>query len=143
MRINLANHIDDKTGDINWELLADTITVGVRFLDNVLDVNIYPLAEIEQNCQNVRRVGLGVMGLGHCLIKLGLRYDNAEGRRKVDQIFNFIKKKSYEASTYIAVEKGHFLPLRQINFWNQDFVLPYLRERERKLKNMGLGIVLY
>ena len=63
----------------------------LSFLDDVLDVNIYPLKEIEKNCHNVRRIGLGIMGLGHALIKMGLRYDNTEGRKKVDQIFNYIK----------------------------------------------------
>lgn len=136
--INLVNHIDDKTEDINWELLADTITVGVRFLDNVLDVNIYPMAEIEQNCQNVRRIGLGVMGLGHCLIKLGLRYDNAEGRRKVDQIFNFIKKKSYEASTYIAVEKGPFPSFKADKFLESGFCSTLPKGTRAKIKEYGI-----
>ena len=74
--INLVSHINPETNEIDWDMLADTVTVGVRFLDDVLDVNIYPLPEIEKNCQNVRRIGLGIMGLGHCLIKMGYRYDN-------------------------------------------------------------------
>jgi len=109
--INLSNHIAyDSNGnpDFDWELLASTITTGVRFLDNVLDVNNYPLAEIEKNCREVRRIGLGVMGLGHALVKLGLPYNRAEGRKKVDKLFNFIKKISYETSTYISAEKGCF-----------------------------------
>ena len=95
--INLVSHIDPKTNKIDWDMLADTVTVGVRFLDNVLDVNNYPTKDIEHNCHNVRRIGLGVMGLGHCLIKMGYRYDNSEGRREVDKIFNYIKKRAYEA----------------------------------------------
>ena len=76
----MVSHINPETNEIDWDMLADTVTVGVRFLDDVLDVNIYPLPEIEKNCQNVRRIGLGIMGLGHCLIKMGYRYDNGEGR---------------------------------------------------------------
>ena len=106
--INLVSHIDPETNEIDWDMLADTVTVGVRFLDDVLDVNIYPLPEIEKNCQNVRRIGLGIMGLGHCLIKMGYRYDNTEGRKMVEKIMNYIKKRAYEASTYIAAEKGSF-----------------------------------
>mgnify|MGYP003627633184 CR=1 FL=1 len=134
--INLSRHLKD--GDINWALLADTVTLGVRFLDNVLDVNIYPLAEIEKNCHNVRRIGLGIMGLGHALIEMGLRYDNAEGRRKVDQIFNFIKKKAYEASTYIAVEKGSFPAFDEEKFLQSGFCETLNKATRAKIKEYGI-----
>ena len=134
--INLANHI--KGDDIDWDLLADSVTVGVRFLDNVLDVNIYPLKEIERNCHNVRRIGLGVMGLGHALIKLGLRYDNGDGRRKVDRIFNFIKKKAYEASTYIAVEKGSFPAFDANKFLESGFCQTLTKGIRGKIREYGI-----
>ncbi len=106
--INLSRHINEAGDDFDWDLLGDTVTMGVRFLDNVLDVNTYPLPEIEKNCQQVRRIGLGVLGLAHALVQIGIRYDRADGRRKVDQLFNFLKKRAYEASTYLAAEKGPF-----------------------------------
>ena len=77
---------------MNWDLLSDTVTVGVRFLDNVLDVNQYPL-KIEENCRKVRRIGLGVMGLGHALVKMGVRYGSDEGNEAVDKIKQFIKER--------------------------------------------------
>ena len=80
--INLSEMLLPDNSDINWDLLADTVILGVRFLDNVLDVNNYPTPEIEKNCHTVRRIGLGVMGLGHCLIKLGHKYNSADGRKK-------------------------------------------------------------
>ena len=104
--INLAQHISE--GEMDWDGLADSVRVGVRFLDNVLDVNHYPLKEIEDNCLKVRRIGLGIMGLGHSLILLGKRYGSAEGLKTIDKIMKFIKERAYEASTFLAVERGAF-----------------------------------
>ena len=136
--INLVEHIDPVTKEMNWDMLADTVTVGVRFLDDVLDVNIYPLAEIEKNCQTVRRIGLGIMGLGHALIKLGVRYDNADGRKKVEQIFNFIKKRAYEASTYLAAEKGSFPAFDADKFLESGFCQTLTKGIRAKIKEYGI-----
>ncbi len=136
--INLVEHIDPATGDMDWDMLADTVTVGVRFLDDVLDVNVYPLAEIEKNCQTVRRIGLGIMGLGHALIKLGVRYDNADGRKKVEQIFNFIKKRAYEASTYLAAEKGSFPAFEADKFLDSGFCKTLTKGTRAKIKEYGI-----
>ncbi len=102
----LPTHIID--GEMNWELLGDTITLAVRFLDNVIAINHYPIKEVEQQCQNVRRIGLGVMGLHDMLLRMGLKYDQPKALEFVDKLFAFIKKKSYESSIFLAVEKGQF-----------------------------------
>jgi len=93
-------------GDIDWKQLKETVHIAVRFLDNVLSVNNYPLPEIAENCENVRRIGLGVMGLHSMLMELGVKYD--EGIDLVDQLFNFIKEEAYYASVQLAKEKGSF-----------------------------------
>jgi ribonucleoside-diphosphate reductase alpha chain len=136
--INLVNHINSETNDIDWDSLADTVRLGVRFLDNVLDVNVYPLKKIEHNCQEVRRVGLGIMGLGHALIKLGLKYNNVEGRKKVDKIFNFIKKRAYEASTYLAAEKGPFPAFDADKFLDSGFCKTLTKGTRAKIKEYGI-----
>jgi len=136
--INLVNHIDSETNEIDWDSLADTVTLGVRFLDDVLDVNVYPLKQIEQNCQNVRRVGLGIMGLGHALIKLGLKYNNSEGRKMVDKIFNFIKKRAYEASTYLAAEKGSFPAFDADKFLESGFCKTLTKGTRAKIREYGI-----
>ena len=136
--INLSQMLLEDSSDINWDLLADTVILGVRFLDNVLDVNNYPTIEIEKNCHTVRRIGLGVMGLGHCLIKLGLKYNSAEGRKKVEQIFNFIKKGAYEASTYLAVERGPFPAFKSQEFLDSGFCKTLQKGLRKKIREYGI-----
>ncbi len=136
--INLASHILPDGSDFDWDKLADTSLVGVRFLDDVLDVNTYPTPEIEANCRQVRRIGLGVMGLGHSLIMLGLKYDSAEGRRKVEQLFNFLKKKSYEASTYLAVERGPFEAFDADKFLESGFCKTLTKSLRAKIREYGM-----
>jgi ribonucleoside-diphosphate reductase alpha chain len=136
--INLANHIREDGSDYDWDKLANTTLVGVRFLDDVLDVNTYPTKEIEANCQDVRRIGLGIMGLGHSLIQLGLKYNSAEGRRKVEQLFNFLKKKSYEASTYLAVERGPFARFDAEKFLQSGFCKTLNKGTRAKIREYGM-----
>jgi len=133
--INLANHISE--GEMNWESLADTVTVGVRFLDNVLDVNQYPLKEIEANCRKVRRIGLGIMGLGHALVRLGVEYGSEEGNAMVDEIMRFIKERSYEASTFLAVERGPFEAFTS-DFLKSGFVKTLPRRIKSNIKEHGI-----
>ena len=133
--VNLARHIED--GEMNWESLADTVTVGVRLLDNVLDVNQYPIKEIEINCQKVRRIGLGIMGLGHALVKMGYKYGSEEGNAQVDKIMKFIKERSYEASTFLAVERGPFEAYNE-NFLNSGFVKTLPRRIKQNIREHGV-----
>lgn len=93
-------------GEVDWQQLEDTIKIAVRFLDNVLTVNHYPLEKIKENCEQVRRIGLGVMGLHTMLLELGIKY--SKGFEFVDQLFAFIKKVAYNASIDLAIEKGAF-----------------------------------
>jgi len=82
----------DSLGSVNWEQLKETIHNSVRFLDNVLSVNEYPLSEIRDNCMNVRRIGLGITGLHDMLISVGLRYSSKSGLTFIDNLMNFIIK---------------------------------------------------
>jgi len=95
-------------GIFDWDALRDTIKIAVRFLDNVLSVNEYPLPEIRENNNSVRRLGLGIMGLHSALIQLGYRYSSDSAQAFVDTLMNFIKEESYKASIDLAIEKGPF-----------------------------------
>lgn len=95
-------------GAINFPKLGDTIRLAVRFLDNILSVNQFPLPEMKAKSESLRRIGLGTTGLADALAMLGLRYGSPEGNAVVNRIYRFISKAAYEASVLLAVEKGPF-----------------------------------
>lgn len=95
-------------GSVDWPALADTIRLGVRFLDNTLTVNHYPLPEMKEVSNQLRRIGLGVTGLADMLILAGLKYGSPEAIAFVDKLMKFIAKQAYEASIMISIEKGMF-----------------------------------
>ncbi len=135
-----------RDGDLDWDALRETIRLGVRFLDDVLSVNTYPMPEIQEKCSLLRRVGLGVMGLHHMLIELGLRYNSAKGLEFVDKLFKFIKNESYEASIDLAVEKGPFPGFDAEKFLRSAFVKtlkPSIRERIKAngIRNCALNTI--
>lgn len=124
-------------GKLDRRLLARTITTAVRFLDNVLDVTHYPLRAIEDVCKNVRRLGLGVMGLHDMLILLGMKYSSDEALEFIDSLLSFIKKKAYDASIDLAIEKGSFPALVRQKFVESGFCRGSLSDgrKERILAN--------
>lgn len=95
-------------GTIDWHLLASTIRSGVRFLDNVLSANHYPLDEMREKSQKLRRIGMGTTGLADLLAILGYKYGSESCNQFVDKLYRFISKQAYEASVFLAVEKGAF-----------------------------------
>lgn len=98
----------DGEGSINWPLMGEVIRTGVRFLDNILDVNIYPLQEQKDQALKERRIGLGVTGFSDFLTKLSIKYGSEEGNKMTDKLFRFIAKQAYEGSVFLAAEKGAF-----------------------------------
>lgn len=97
-----------KDGKMDMHTLANTVRTAVRFLDNVLTVNHYPLPEMKEKSNKLRRIGLGTTGLADTLALLGYRYGSEEGNKFIEQLFRFISKAAYEASVMLAVEKGAF-----------------------------------
>lgn len=134
----LPRFVDEEKKELDWDELKKTVTVGVRFLDNVLSVNTYPLPEIKDQCSNLRRIGLGVTGLHDMLLKLGLKYNSAAGLEFVDRVMEKVKHWSYEASTDLAEEKGAFPKFDPEKFVKSGFcktLKPSLRER---IKTKGM-----
>jgi ribonucleoside-diphosphate reductase alpha chain len=97
-----------ENGEINYAKLGDTIRLGVRFLDNALSVNHFPLIKMQDNAKNLRRIGLGTTALADTLALLGHRYGSEEGNKFIDKLYRFISKAAYEASVLLAIEKGAF-----------------------------------
>ncbi len=104
--INLAKMVKD--GSIDWEKLERTINIAVKFLDNVIDINEYPLSQTEDITRANRKIGLGVMGFADMLVQLGIPYDSLDALETGDRIMGFIQEKSHSASERLAGERGAF-----------------------------------
>ncbi len=94
--------------EIDWELLGYLVNLGVRFLDNTIDVNKYPVPEIEKMHKGNRKIGLGVMGWADMLIRLGIRYNSPEAFKLAGEMMSFIRKKARDASAELAGQRGAF-----------------------------------
>ncbi|MDI6857588.1 MAG: vitamin B12-dependent ribonucleotide reductase [Dehalococcoidia bacterium] len=116
--INLSKFVKRKRGaratdgtttlDVDWEALNETISVAVRFLDDVIDVNRYPVPQIEEMTKKTRKIGLGVMGWADLLFQLRIPYDSEEALRLGERMMAFIQEKADDASEELARERGVF-----------------------------------
>ena len=104
--INLARVVRDN--GIDWPLLANIVRLAIRFLDNVIEVNQYPLPQIEQVTLGNRKIGLGVMGFADFLIALGVPYDTEEAVGLADKVMGFIQEEAKKASLSLGQERGSF-----------------------------------
>ncbi|WP_319548075.1 adenosylcobalamin-dependent ribonucleoside-diphosphate reductase [Desulfogranum marinum] len=104
--INLGQFVVD--GKVNYKRLGKTVHLAVRFLDNVIDCNRFPIPEIAEMTQKTRKVGLGIMGLHDMLIQLKLPYGTEEGRTCSADVMSFIRKEAELASIRLAEIKGPF-----------------------------------
>jgi ribonucleoside-diphosphate reductase alpha chain len=120
----------------NWRKLETTIRNSVRLLDNVLDINHYPILETERVTKDSRRIGLGVLGLHDYLMKKEVRYGSEKSIYEIDRLFKFIRDTAYIASIDLAQEKGAFPKYSKTQYNMASFIrkLPaklrmYLKEK--------------
>ena len=109
--IVLDNHlVEVRPGkyEIDWSKLRESVHTSIRFLDNVIDMNNYPLKEIEEMSKGTRRVGLGIMGFARLLFKLEVPYDSEQGLDVARQLMKFIQDESVKASEHLAKERGPY-----------------------------------
>ncbi|MEW6288941.1 MAG: vitamin B12-dependent ribonucleotide reductase [Thermodesulfobacteriota bacterium] len=104
--INLANMVAD--GQVDYQKLGATVAKCVHFLDNVVDVNRYPLPEIEEKTKQNRKIGLGVMGFADMLLKLGIPYSSPEALDLAEKVMKYIDTSAYQASVHIGGQRGSF-----------------------------------
>ena len=151
----LHNYVLDpftKEATVDWELLKNTIFTSVRFLDNIIDKNNYPLPMFENYQKNMRTIGLGITGLGDMLVMLNLRYGSKESLEFVDKLMDFISYWTYQASIELAKEKGSF-PFFEADKYcesgylakkaNQDIVWNELKDQVRQygIRNARMVVI--
>jgi len=93
---------------LDWEMLNRRIDTGIRFLDNTITMSVHPLTATAQRVEKLRKVGLGVMGLAHLLVQLGIKYGSPVGNEVTRQVVSHVNRRSTEASHQLAAERGTF-----------------------------------
>jgi len=127
--INLAIMLKD--GAVDWDRLRRVTRTAVHFLDNVIDMNRYPLPAIEEMTRGNRKIGLGVMGWADLLVELGIPYDSDEAIRLGHELMGFIEEESIKASEELALDRGVF------SNWGESI----WKERGRRVRNATLTTI--
>ena len=107
--VNLETHVERKQDgryDVDWARLEQSVRTSVHLLDNVIDMNKYPIPEIEKCTKDNRKIGLGVMGFARMLFKLEIQYDSESGVEMGAKVMKFISDKGYEESMRMAEQRG-------------------------------------
>ncbi|HCZ05970.1 MAG: ribonucleoside-diphosphate reductase alpha chain [Thermotogota bacterium] len=111
-------------GTLDEEALAETAKKAVRFLDDVIEVNVFPLKKIDESVRGSRRLGLGIMGFADTLYMMNVPYNSPEARQFAADLMAFIALNAYESSALLAEEKGNF-PLFHLSRWNDSEFVPF------------------
>jgi ribonucleoside-diphosphate reductase alpha chain len=106
--LNLSKYAKDNKRDIDWDALSRDISIAVRFLDNAIDSNQYPVPQIERMHKGNRKIGLGVMGWADMLILLGIPYNHKKAFRLARDIMKFIQNTARQTSVELADTRGVF-----------------------------------
>ncbi|MDR2192655.1 MAG: vitamin B12-dependent ribonucleotide reductase [Endomicrobium sp.] len=112
--INLGHFVKD--GDVDWEKLEKTVKTAAHFLDNVIDMNNYPIQKIGEITRSNRKIGLGIMGWADMLLYMGIPYGSHDSLMLAEKVMSFIQTKSREMSEELALKRGAFPNFKQSVF---------------------------
>ena len=115
--VNVGHYVVN--GQVDWDAMRRDIALSTHFLDNIIDVNKYPLPEIDSLSKRIRRIGLGVMGFADMLVRLGIPYDSAEGVEMGRRVMEFLDVEGKKESERLANERGAF-PEWARSIWGPD-----------------------
>ena len=137
--VNLERFVDSNQ-NFMVEEFKSTVEIGTRFLDNVVDYNMdrHALDDQKLNATNDRRLGLGVLGLGDMLVRMGIKYDSEDALQTIDQIMTIFRDTSYETSIQLAKEKGQFPNFDWKGYNKSKFVKTLPKSIKEKIKNNGI-----
>lgn len=140
--MNLSAYVKNYTpaspGEFDFAGFSQDVKVALRFLDNVIDQTYYFFKENEKNAKEIRRTGLGIMGLGDALIKMNIRYGSEESLPVVRKIFQVLRDSAYDASADLAQEKGAF-PLFDAEKYLQGYHIKNLsKPLQKKIEKQGI-----
>lgn len=134
--INLSRFVEN--GEVLWDDLKKAARLGVRFLDNIIDITPYFFEENEKVQKAERRIGMGTMGLAEMLIKLGLRYGSPESLEMIDKVYRTIATEAYLSSVELAEEKGSFPMFDAEKFLQSGFMQAMPEEVREAVRAKGI-----
>ena len=134
--VNISNFAREKYLDVKG--FKQAIEVAVRFLDNVISVNTFPLENIRLNSTSSRRIGLGVTGLHYAMLKLGIKYGSDEGVAFTEKAYEILRNHSYSISTQLAEEKGAFPKFDRNKYLEAPFVKSLPTKIRTEIREKGI-----
>jgi len=106
--INLNKFVNDESTDVNWDKLREKVHLAIHFLDNIIDINHFPIEKISEKTKSTRKVGLGVMGFADILYRLRIKYNSDEGIKFGEKLMQFINLEAQKKSILLAETRGVF-----------------------------------
>ena len=119
--INLVKFFNEKTGEFSYQEFKQIVKIAVRFLDNVCDISYVPITQYQEQIRNMRRVGVGVLGLGSLLYMMKIRFGSARAIQFVQNLFKIKCETQLLQSALIGKEKGSFLKFDKNKYFNTKY----------------------
>jgi ribonucleoside-diphosphate reductase alpha chain len=137
--LNLDRFVDNE-GNFMIDEFKDTVVIATRFLDNVIDYNLdrHALESQKQNAANDRRIGLGILGLGDMLVRMGIKYDSEDALQTIDQVMQIFRDTAYDTSVELGKEKNAYPNFDWAGYRKSKFIKELPRHLKDKIKEDGI-----